>query len=146
MKLVRAGLRPGVMLVVTALLSGSAWARESADLSGTWRFRLDAEDAGEAQKWFTQTLPGTIRLPGSLQAQGFGDDPSVETKWIGSIKDRSWFEAPEYAPFRQPGNVKIPCWLQPEKHYVGAAWYSREVTIPDDWQGQRVTLHLENSI
>lgn len=115
-------MRPLAILLILAQLSAIGWARESTDLSGQWRFRLDPADAGEAEKWFTRTLPGKIQLPGSLQAQGFGDDPSIETGWIGSIKDRRWFESPEFEPFRQPGHVKIPCWLQPEKHYVGAAW------------------------
>ena len=30
-----------------------------------------------------------------------------------------WFTAPEYAKYRQPGNVKLPFWLQPEKYYAG---------------------------
>ena len=57
--------------------------------------------------------------------------------------DRSWFTAPEYEKYRQPGNIKVPFWLQPERHYVGAAWYQREVEIPPDWQGRRLVLTLE---
>ncbi|OHB67988.1 MAG: hypothetical protein A2V70_09865 [Planctomycetes bacterium RBG_13_63_9] len=84
-----------------------------------------------------------IRLPGSLQEQGFGEDVSVETKWTGGIVDRSWFTAPRYERYRRPGNVKVPFWLQPERHYVGPAWYQRVLTIPDAWQGKRIMLRLE---
>jgi hypothetical protein len=132
-----------VFLTTLVLVSGVARARESTDLSGQWRFRLDPNDKGEAEKWFTQTLDGKIHLPGSLQTQGFGNDPSVDTQWIGSIKDQRWFKSPEYEKFRQPGHVKIPCWLQPEKHYVGAAWYQRDIDLSSEWKDQRVELFLE---
>ena len=90
-----------------------------------------------------QPRPDGSAFPGVLQAQGFGDDVTVDTKWTGQIVDRSWFTAPKYAQYRQPGNVKVPFWLQPDKHYVGAAWYQRDVEIPADWQGKRVVLSLE---
>ena len=61
----------------------------------------------------------------------------------GDIVDKSWFTAPEYAKYRQPGNIKVPFWLQPEKHYAGVAWYQRDLDIPADWKGKRVLLKLE---
>ena len=112
-------------------------------LAGTWAFRLDPQDIGAQQRWFDEDLTQPIQLPGSMQAQGFGDDVTVDTEWTGDIIDKSWFTDPKYEQFRQPGNVKVPFWLQPEKHYVGAAWYQRTVKIPEDWQGKRLTLHLE---
>ena len=86
---------------------------------------------------------GAIELPGALQAQGHGDEVGVDTAWTGQIVDRSFFSAPRYAPYRQPGRVKVPFWLQPDRHYTGAAWYQRDVTIPEEWRGRRVLLHLE---
>ena len=76
------------------------------------------------------------QLPGSLPAQGIGDDVTVNTTWTGDIVDRSWFTAPEYERYRQPGNVKVPFWLQPEKYYAGAAWYQRDIEIPQALAGQ----------
>ena len=32
---------------------------------------------------------------------------------------------------------------QPPRHYLGAAWYQREIEIPADWKNQRVALFLE---
>ena len=113
------------------------------DLAGTWQFQLDPQDGGEKQRWFDGDLPAKLSLPGSLSEQGFGDEPSTETRWTGGIVDKSWFTAPQYEKYRQPGNVKIPFWLQPKKHYVGAAWYQRMLAIPQAWQGKRITLSLE---
>ncbi|MCX7827090.1 MAG: beta-galactosidase, partial [Verrucomicrobiae bacterium] len=99
-------------------LTACANGQEIQSLAGQWRFALDRDDKGVAEQWFNQTLGGRIRLPGSLPAQSIGDDVTVDTKWIGGIVDKSWFTAPEYAKYRQPGNVKVPFWLQPDKHYA----------------------------
>jgi hypothetical protein len=112
-------------------------------LAGSWQFRIDRENVGVAQAWFKQDLPDRIRLPGNMPQNGRGDDVTVNTKWTGAIVDGSYFTAPEYEPYRQPGNIKVPFWLQPDKYYVGPAWYQREVEIPTEWQGQRVVLTLE---
>ena len=112
-------------------------------LSGVWRFELDPSDEGLVSFWENRTLADRIRLPGVLQAQGFGDDVTVDTRWTGQIVDRSFFTSPRYEPYRQPGNVKVPFWLQPDKHYVGPAWYERDVVVPPEWKGRRVVLHLE---
>jgi hypothetical protein len=112
-------------------------------LAGEWRFELDRADAGILEDWPRRPLAGTIHLPGVLQAQGFGDEVALDTKWTGQIVDRSYFTDPRYAKHRRPGNIKIPFWLQPEKHYVGTAWYQRDVEIPARWRGQRVALTLE---
>ncbi len=133
----------GIALAASEPAAQAAAAAEAIDLAGTWRFRLDPHDAGQHQRWFAQTLPESIRLPGSLQEQGFGEEIRVDTRWTGDIIDRSYFESPRYAPYRKPGNIKVPFWLQPERHYVGPAWYQREVTIPAGWHDKRVVLELE---
>jgi len=112
-------------------------------LAGQWRFSLDPGGVGLEARWFERELAETIRLPGSLEEQGYGNDVSVDTQWTGNIIDESWYTEPEYEKYRQPGNVKIPFWLQPDKHYVGPAWYQRDVTIPATWRNKRITLSLE---
>ncbi len=99
-------------------------------LSGVWRFELDPADEGLVASWENRALADRIRLPGVLQAQGKGEDVTVDTKWTGQIVDRSFFTSARYEPYRQPGHVKVPFWLQPDKHYVGAAWYERDVVVP----------------
>ncbi len=133
------------ILALLGSMSATVAAADLRDLAGTWRFRIDRDDRGLADNWANAPLAGadTIQLPGMLQTQGYGDEVGVNTPWTGEIVDRSWFTDPEYAKYRQPGNIKVPFWLQPERHYVGAAWYQREVDIPSDWQGRRLVLALE---
>ncbi|MDR2763547.1 MAG: beta-galactosidase, partial [Tannerella sp.] len=104
------------------LVAGMYSCRQAAheiDLSGEWAFAVDPGDIGINEQWYSKSLEGKIRLPGSMQEQGYGEDVGINTKWTGSIVDRSWFDAPEYEPYRQKGNAKIPFWLQPDKEYVG---------------------------
>jgi hypothetical protein len=113
------------------------------DLAGTWKFAMDPGDKGVSEAWFNRALTDSLKLPGSLTSNGRGDEITVKTPWTGEIVDSSFFKKPEYARFRQPGNIKIPFWLQPLKYYKGAAWYQKEVIIPQDWQGKSVDLFLE---
>lgn len=124
-------------------ISQARAATPSLDLAGEWRCELDRGNSGETERWFGRNLTGKAQLPGSVQSNHLGDPITVDTKWTGGIFGRAYFTEEEYAPYRQPGNIKLPFWLQPETHYVGAAWFQREVNIPDAWSGQRLVLTLE---
>jgi hypothetical protein len=145
--------------------SPAAAVRSSLSLAGEWRFALDpaAEQheiirargvtpplpAGDgiAQAWFARDLPGRhrIQLPGILQAQGYGHDISPSTPWVLTLGDAWWKLQPAALRdrFSQPGHVEVPFLAQPPKHYLGVAWYQRDLDIPAAWQGRRVELFLE---
>jgi len=80
--------------IMCALLVSSVCARSAAvepdslSLAGKWRFQLDRADAGVTERWFDRSLGGRIKLPGALQNQGFGDDITVETRWMGETKEQ----------------------------------------------------------
>lgn len=112
-------------------------------LAGKWRFQLERYDNGIDHSWYRKELPGTILLPGSIQSQDKGDLVTMETRWTGSIYDESIFSAPDYERYRQPGDIKLPCWLQPKTVFVGAVWYQRDIEIATAWRGKRVVLILE---
>ncbi|MDP4277770.1 MAG: glycoside hydrolase family 2 TIM barrel-domain containing protein, partial [Bacteroidota bacterium] len=114
-------------------------------LDGVWQFQTDPDDIGIKTAWFSKTLNETIQLPGSMAENLKGDVPGLSTKWTGSLYDSSFYFNPAFAKYRQEGQVKFPFFLTPDRHYVGAAWYRKEVTIPDGWRGQRIVLLLERS-
>ncbi|MBW4889150.1 beta-glucuronidase [Mucilaginibacter sp. HMF5004] len=114
-------------------------------LAGQWKFQIDSLDKGVTDKWFSKKLKDVIKLPGSMTENLKGNDITLKTKWTGSIYDSSFYYNPRMAKYRQPGNIKIPFWLTPPKHYTGAAWYQKEVVIPANWKGQRIVLELERS-
>ncbi len=112
---------------------------DERSLAGRWRFALDRDDTGESDRWFARPLPETIQLPGALTAQGFGDAPSFQTQWTGT----GWRYPKMYQEYQSPENFKFPFFLQPSRHYVGAAWYQREIEFPAEWKGKRVELFIE---
>jgi len=131
------------LIVISWLCLHTCLGDQAVSLDGKWRFALDRPDTGIAERWFDRALPGTARLPGSLPAQGIGDEVTPDTKWTGGIVDRSFFTAPRFAKYREPGHIKVPFWLQPDKYYAGVAWFQRDIEIPARWQGRRVVLSLE---
>ena len=90
--------------------------RRRLSLDGEWQFRMDREDAGEAEGWTTSQaqFPDRIRLPGCWEAQGFGGT-GQRTGYGGT-------------PVRLRGS------------YRGAAWFRKTVAIPASWQGHRIWL------
>ncbi|HLO58512.1 MAG TPA: hypothetical protein VK179_07205 [Bacteroidales bacterium] len=113
------------------------------DLSGKWSFKTDPGSKGIQEKWYNSRFEETVLLPGSMATNIKGDDISVKTEWTGQIVDSSWFTSPEYEKYRKAGQIKIPFWLQLNKHYVGMAWYQKEITIPNNWKGKYIQLFLE---
>ncbi len=128
-------------------VSGTRPIGRSYYLAGEWRFALDRNDAGVNEKWFAKDLPDKIQLPGILQAQGYGDDISTNTPWVLTLGDAWWKIQPASLRehFSQPGHVEVPFLSQPPKHYLGAAWYQRDIEIPTNWSGKHFTLFLERA-
>jgi len=142
MKIIRSTI--GMILFgILIFLIPQASAARPISLDGVWRFAMDPTDAGEKQQWFTQNLPYPIRLPGILQAQNFGNEISTQTPWVLSLYDRFWFLRDDFKAYIEPGKVKVPFLSQPPRHYLGAAWYQRDIQIPRDLLGRRFVLTLE---
>lgn len=122
-------------------------AQQTIDLSGTWLFAIDREGVGETEQWFDtkKSFDDTILLPGSMAQRLKGDEPSIHTPWTGTLYDSSFYYNPYMEPYRREGNIKFPFFLTPDKHYVGRAWYKRNVDIPHNWKGQRIVLSLERA-
>jgi hypothetical protein len=109
-----------VFIAGVAALSLCAAKADSADamsLAGTWRFRLDPDNAGVAKQWFKETLDDSVTLPGT-----------TDTNFKGVVKDEKAIDR-----------------LSRVWYWKGPAWYQREVEIPDTWKGKRITLSLERT-
>lgn len=136
-----------VLLFALSLPAGLRADPGVQSLAGEWRFALDRADAGVKEAWFNRALPDRITLPGILQAQGYGDDIAPDTPWVLGLGDAWWKLQPAALRdhFSQPGKVEVPFLAQPPKHYLGAAWYQRDLEIPSGWSARRVSLFLERA-
>ncbi|MEL7599229.1 MAG: sugar-binding domain-containing protein [Proteiniphilum sp.] len=133
-----------ILLFLTLVCSSTLSAQQiELDLSGDWQFRIDRNDTGEEEKWYAEELNDHIMLPGSMAENRKGDDVTLHTRWTASIYDSSFFFNPRLEKYRLQENLKLPFWLTPVKYYVGAAWYKKNVTIPDSYHNKRVILFLE---
>ena len=85
----------------------------SISLAGQWQFDLPGKNGTASPP---DHLTGTIRLPGTMDDAGLG-----------------------------PKNEEKPTLAGPYRiyNYAGAAWYQRQIEIPESWQGKRVVLFLE---
>ncbi|MBN1352133.1 beta-galactosidase, partial [candidate division KSB1 bacterium] len=139
-------MRKIILMLAVICLAISACAQKNEvflSLQGEWNFKLDREDLGIKEAWYNHHFTDIINLPGSLQEQGYGDPPSLETEWIGSIINEREYQLPKYDEYKQPDHFKFPFWLTPDKYYKGVAWYQKEVELPENWRRKRVFLDLE---
>ncbi len=106
------------ILTFLAAVAIDARGADTADLAGDWKFRRDDDKAGVREQWFAAPLAGNakIKLPGTMDDAQLGIPNPVK---------------PSLADLWRP-NV-----------YEGAAWYQREINIPESWHDRRVTLFLE---
>lgn len=119
------------LILLCVMIRPSIADTERIDLAGAWQVRLDNSNVEQ-----------DATLPGALRDSGIGNLVGPATRWIGQVHQNVWNQ-PVYAPYRNPDNFKVPFWLQPDRHYVGPAWYRRTVMIPESWRDTRIVLELE---
>ncbi|MEN0019290.1 MAG: sugar-binding domain-containing protein, partial [Planctomycetota bacterium] len=150
---VRRGFRRVVAVVACLVTVGVMTDRASAShdhahsvsLAGEWSMAVDAGDVGVQQKWYERDgFDHSVTLPGSIQSQGFGEPPSRTGQWSTNLGN-SMLADPTFAEYTTDEDFGNPFWLTPKRLYVGVAWFTREITIPEAWEGQRVELFLERA-
>ncbi|WP_319563033.1 sugar-binding domain-containing protein [Marispirochaeta sp.] len=129
--------------------------KKKIDLHGQWQVFLDAEDRGNAEKWYEPaSLAGKhahpISFPGSLELAGIGNPVTSKTDWVGSRFGDEFLKDPLYEPYRADDDFRFPYWLQPETRFTGSAWYVKHITIPkhdtSSWQLVLERPHWETSV
>lgn len=87
------------------------------DLSGTWRFQTDPMGFGmtPGSELYLSRLAETISLPGTMDEGGKG----------------------------LPNAARYVDRLSRKFEYCGAAWYQRELTVPEAWKGKQLVLNFE---
>lgn len=93
-------------------------------LAGEWDFAMDNTDVGISEGWYANSFTDKIQLPGTTDDAGYG------------------------IPNQLPPSIDKPqiYHLTRKNSYIGPAWYSKDVTIPADWEGRNIELKLERVI
>ncbi|MCH7224951.1 sugar-binding domain-containing protein [Haloferula sp. A504] len=110
-------LKSTLMAVGVCPVVATAAGPETLPLAGEWRFQLDPDQAGVAGKWHARPLTDTIRLPGTTDE----NEKGILTN-------------------ERPVDRLARVW-----RWKGAAWYQRDIVIPESWAGKRITLFLERT-
>lgn len=114
-----------VSLILFALCCVLNVHAQTISLEGEWRYRLDAEDKGVKEQWFNQSFENKLKLPGTLDDAGAGEPATLTADSL---------------------NKETLLMLTRKHSYIGAAWYSKEITIPAGWKGKHIELFLERII
>jgi preprotein translocase subunit YajC len=119
MRFLKIGIISSLFFII---LQGKA---QTISLAGKWSVKLDSLDAGLSQKWFNQHFLKTIPLPGTLDDAGIGAKTNLSVDKM---------------------EKEILLKLTRKHAYIGPAWYSREIVIPQNWKGKISSLELERVI
>ncbi len=103
------------------LSSWNSGDKKVINIDGDWTVALDSTDIGLKNGWQNTAFKQSMKLPGTTDDAGLG----VPNKLKPSI------EKPQMSH------------LTRKNSYLGAAWYSREITIPKNWKGKEMLLKLE---
>ena len=131
-----------IVFLALLLTPGPVCSARPIRLDGVWRFALDPNDSGEKQEFFNRRLPQPIKLPGIMQAQNIGYPIMKSTPWVLSLYDRFWYLRDDYKDHID-GKLKVPFLSQPPVHYLGVAWYQRDIEIHQTQTARRWVLTLE---
>ena len=116
--MIRVSLRKALYLGCSLLLLWSCRSKKTSNLrpvinlSGTWQFQLDSANVGIKQHWYAQSLKDSVRLPGSLDQnkKGIVNHDTTDLH------------------------------LNRKYYYVGAAWFRKEINIPESWKNKHIEL------
>jgi hypothetical protein len=104
-------------VLLTAMLQVAA--QQTISLAGIWKFKLDPFATGISSNG-VQMMPSlaeSITLPGSTDEAGKG----IRAQEMTSLRLTRLFE------------------------YKGAAWYEKEIFVPQDWENKELRLFLERA-
>ncbi|WP_348822905.1 sugar-binding domain-containing protein [Flavobacterium aestuarii] len=116
-----------IITSVLFLLFLSSWDSKEKmvlDIAGEWTVQLDSTDSGLKNGWQNMSFKQLMKLPGTTDDAGLG----VPNKLKPSLEKLQMSH------------------LTRKNSYLGAAWYTREITVPNNWKGKEFILKLERVI
>lgn len=116
-----------ILIIVLSSFLLCSWIpvdKRTIDISGQWTVQLDSTDVGLNKGWQNRVFEQKVNLPGTTDDFGIGV--------LNKLK---------------PGLSKPQLsHLTRKNSYIGAAWYTREITVPSNWKGKEFILKLERVI
>ncbi|MEL7500584.1 MAG: sugar-binding domain-containing protein [Planctomycetota bacterium] len=112
-------------LAYPALISyGQEASTNRIDLTGRWQVRLDPQDVGERESWFSRDGGQAAKLPGTVSEAGLGKALQMPVELNTTTLKR----------------------LRQRRRYQGAAFFHRDFDLPESWESTFAELTLERVI
>jgi hypothetical protein len=112
------------VLLLVFLSSWDSGDKTVMNIAGDWTVQLDSTDIGLKNGWQNMSFKQQMKLPGTTDDAGLGIantlKPSLEKLQMSHLTRKN--------------------------SYLGAAWYTREITVPSNWKGKEFILKLERVI
>lgn len=108
-------------LILFLLCSWDSSDKLELDIAGAWTVQLDSTDIGLKNGWQNKAFKQPMQLPGTTDDAGLG----VPNKLKASLEKLQMSH------------------LTRKNSYLGTAWYTREITVPNGWKGKEFILKLE---
>ncbi len=118
-----------LLFTITILSIGSLSSKGSVNnkdlnLSGSWTVKLDSLDKGISEEWYTKKMMTdgqVIDLPSTLDRSFIGDRQNYDIK----LDKNTLYQ------------------LSRTFKYIGAAWYQKEIEIPNSYKNKNLTIKME---
>ncbi|NLJ36834.1 MAG: hypothetical protein GX358_11475 [candidate division WS1 bacterium] len=110
------------------LIEGQDW----LSLDGTWEFRFDPDDVGKEQQWHRSKteFDRRIRVPFPWESHAaWGTEAAADCDDYMSSQ-----------VLLEPDDQQSASSEQPRRQTIG--WYRRCFTVPPQWRGRRVVMHV----
>ena len=111
-------------LLIIILSTSCSSEKKQLDISGEWTVRLDSTDVGIKESWQGNLFETSMQLPGTTDDAGLGTPNALEPA----------LSKPQLL------------YLTRLHNYVGVAWYSREISVPAQWNDKELFLDLERAL
>jgi hypothetical protein len=111
-------------LLIFLLCSWDSSDRLVLDIAGVWTVQLDSTDIGLQNGWQNKEFKQIMQLPGTTDDAKLGVANQLQPS----------LDKPQMSH------------LTRKNSYLGAAWYSREISVPKSWKGKEFILKLERVI
>ena len=136
-----------LLAVVFLIAARPLRAVETIPLDGEWRFALDRTTPGRTKNGSRKicrtksSCPAFFRRKATVTTSARTRRGCLRSAMRGGKSSRRVCAN----IFPSPATCEVPFLSQPPKHYLGAAWYQRDIEIPANWRGRHFTLFLERA-
>jgi len=131
----------GMMAGFRAEAGESGRSGDAISLAGEWKFQLDPDNKGIEGQWYQKSLENKFKLPGTTDENRYGRSSLEKKSKPTGTTDENRYGTPSWVTPELAQDVMLH--LTRKHSYIGAAWYQKEINIPEGWKDKHIEILLE---